>query len=133
MLEGMAWSGSGRITNVQVSTDDAKSWKNATLVRALEDRFAWMHWHFEWTVSEPGDYILACRATDEAGNQQPIDPNDQWNRQGMGVNGVQRIAVTVQEGIGGSQPDVPSQARVAVKGAESPIIPNIKNQTAKPR
>lgn len=133
MIEGMAWSGSGRIAGVQVSTDDARSWHNAALVPVSNDRFAWTQWRFPWTVTEPGDYVLACRATDEEGNVQPIDPNAAWNRQGMGVNGVQRVHVTVQEGIGGARPDVPSKARVAVDGAEEPTIPSVVNQLAKPK
>lgn len=126
-LEGMAWSGSGRIVGVQVSTDGAKTWKNAELVHSLNDRFAWTQWRFLWSVDEPGDYMLACRATDEAGNQQPIDPNARWNRQGMGVNGVQQIRVTVQDGIGTAAINVPSRARVAVAGAEAPPVSRISN------
>jgi DMSO/TMAO reductase YedYZ molybdopterin-dependent catalytic subunit len=129
-LEGMAWSGSGRIVSVQVSTDGARTWRNAELVHSLKDRFAWTQWRFPWSVDEPGDYMLACRATDEAGNQQPIDPNAQWNRQGMGVNGVQQIRVTVQAGIGGAAVNVPSRARVAVEGAEAPPIPSVSNSVA---
>ena len=129
-LQGMAWSGSGAIVGVQVSTDGARTWRNAELQRSLPDRFAWVQWRLPWSVDEPGDYVLACRATDEAGNQQPVDPNARWNRQGMGVNGVQRIHVTVQDGIGGAAINVPSKARVAVQGAEAPPIPRVSNSLA---
>ena len=44
---------------------------------------------------EPGDYELCVRATDAAGNTQPLDVADAWNQGGYGVNAVQRVAVRV--------------------------------------
>jgi sulfane dehydrogenase subunit SoxC len=42
----------------------------------------------------PGEHELACRATDAAGNVQPLEPP--WNYQGMGNNVVQRVVVVVR-------------------------------------
>ena len=53
------------------------------------------------TPCEPGTYVLCCRATDAAGNVQPVD--QPWNRQGMANNLVQRVPVVVRE-AGGSLP-----------------------------
>jgi hypothetical protein len=61
---------------------------------------------------------------------QPVNPEHRWNRQGMGVNGVQRVQVTVKEGIGGSQAQVPSPARVVVQGAEPVPVPQTVNTLA---
>jgi hypothetical protein len=44
--------------------------------------------------STPGEHELACRATDAAGNAQPLEAP--WNYQGMGNNVVQGIPVTVR-------------------------------------
>jgi hypothetical protein len=44
-------------------------------------------------VSEPGRYVLRCRATDSSGESQPDSP--EWNALGYGANGVQQMAVTV--------------------------------------
>jgi hypothetical protein len=44
-------------------------------------------------VSEPGRYVLRCRATDISGESQPDSP--EWNALGYGANGVQQMAVTV--------------------------------------
>jgi predicted pyridoxine 5'-phosphate oxidase superfamily flavin-nucleotide-binding protein len=71
----------------------------------------------------PGEYVLASRATDAAGNRQPLDPNAVWNRQGMGGNGVQRLNVTVQEGVGVAGLTVPSTVRMVIPGAEVPPTP----------
>ncbi|MGJ9420581.1 sulfite oxidase [Massilia sp. CMS3.1] len=128
VLEGMAWSGAGRIVRVEVSTDDARTWGDATLVPVSIDRYAWTQWRFPWQAKVPGEYMIACRATDEKGNKQPIDPNAAWNRQGMGVNGVQRVHVTVQPGIGAAQLNVPSRPRIAVAGAKAPPVPTVVNK-----
>lgn len=119
-LQGTAWSGSGRITRVEVSTDGASRWRDAELVRVSPDPYAWVQWRTEWQVEAPGDYVLACRATDEAGNIQPVDPNARWNRQGMGGNGVQKIPVTVRTGVGIAGSRVPSATQALVAGAEPP-------------
>ena len=47
------------------------------------------------TSEEPGDYELCVRATDAAGNAQPLDSTETWNQGGYGVNAVQRVAVRV--------------------------------------
>jgi DMSO/TMAO reductase YedYZ molybdopterin-dependent catalytic subunit len=90
-LRGMAWSGYGPITKVEVSTDDRRTWRPAVL-EAPVSPFAWTPWHFTWSAT-PGDYILSCRATDATGNIQPLRPL--WNVQGMAQNGVERWGVRV--------------------------------------
>lgn len=133
VLQGTAWTGAGagRIARVEVSTDGGGTWREAELTPS-EDPFAWTQWRADWNTDAPGDYVLACRAEDEEGNVQPLDPNEVWNRQGMGGNGVQRIPVTVQEGIGVAGTRVPSPTRVAVVGAEAPPPPQVDNPLAQP-
>jgi hypothetical protein len=112
---------------VEVSMDDGVHWREADLISVSQDRFAWTQWRVEWEASAPGDYVIACRARDEAGNVQPLDPNTVWNRQGMGGNGVQHIPVTVQNEVGVSATRVPSLTRVAVEGATTPRSQNLVN------
>ena len=92
VLEGKAWSGEGRIVRVEVSTDDRRTWRPATL-HAPVSQFAWTPWTFTWDVRRRGEYVISSRATDSAGNIQPLRPF--WNVQGMAQNGVERIGVTV--------------------------------------
>ena len=54
---------------------------------------AWRGWSYRWAPSGEGDCELACRATDAAGNVQPLQPG--WNLGGYANNAVQRVAVTV--------------------------------------
>ena len=112
---------------MEFSADGAKTWRDAELVKVSDDPYAWTQWRARWEVNAPGEYVLASRATDEAGNVQPLDPQQRWNRQGMGVNGVQRIAVTVQRGIGGAGVNAPSRERAAVPGAEVPPVVRVTN------
>ena len=67
-------------------------WHEATL-GPEGGSFAWRAWSFEWDATV-GDHELSCRATDAAGNTQPLDPP--WNFQGHGNNSVQHFSVTVR-------------------------------------
>jgi DMSO/TMAO reductase YedYZ molybdopterin-dependent catalytic subunit len=92
LLEGRAWSGAGSVAGVDVSTDAGATWA-PTAVDRPSGRWAWSRWSFEWQA-EPGEYELACRATDETGVTQPLAAD--WNVGGYANNGVQRVPVTVR-------------------------------------
>jgi DMSO/TMAO reductase YedYZ molybdopterin-dependent catalytic subunit len=92
-LEGRAWSGSGPVTRVQVSTDGGTSWDDAE-VESPATPWSWAAWRYLWEPEAPGRYELMCRARDAAGNEQPVDPP--WNLGGYANNAAQRIAVTVR-------------------------------------
>jgi len=89
-LRGRAWSGAGPITRVEIGIDGA--WSLSTLGPPV-GAFAWCSWSFDWEATV-GDHELSCRATDSAGNTQPLD--QPWNYQGMGNNQVQMVSVSVQ-------------------------------------
>jgi sulfane dehydrogenase subunit SoxC len=91
-LEGRAWSGWGAIERVEVSTDGGATWADAALDAATGE-FAWSAWRFDWDA-RPGEYELSCRATDAAGNTQPLAA--EWNYDGVCNNGVQRVRVVVR-------------------------------------
>jgi DMSO/TMAO reductase YedYZ molybdopterin-dependent catalytic subunit len=90
-LQGRAWSGHAPIERVEVSTDGAATWNDATLGAPISD-FAWRGWTYEWDATT-GEHELCCRATDAAGNSQPSDPT--WNLEGYCNNAVQRVTVIV--------------------------------------
>jgi DMSO/TMAO reductase YedYZ molybdopterin-dependent catalytic subunit len=92
-LSGRAWSGRAPVTRVEVSTDGGARWAEAELAPADPVHpFAWRAWSCTW-AAEPGSTELLVRATDEAGGTQPVE--QEWNRQGMANNLVQRVPVTV--------------------------------------
>jgi sulfane dehydrogenase subunit SoxC len=90
-LAGRAWSGQGQIERVDVSTDDGATF-NATVLDPPLGPNAWRGWSFEWDAP-PGEHVISSRATDAAGNTQPLEPP--WNLKGYANNAVERIHVLV--------------------------------------
>ena len=94
LVEGRAWSGFGPIERVEFSSDGGRTWEEAQLGEPV-GRYAWVGWSYEWDATEPGEYELCVRATDAAGNKQPMDNEEAWNLGGYGVTAVQRVPVVV--------------------------------------
>jgi DMSO/TMAO reductase YedYZ molybdopterin-dependent catalytic subunit len=92
-LTGRAWSGWGHISRVEVSVDAGGSWSDAELGQKPAASSSWRSWSFGWNA-EPGEHELLVRATDDAGNVQPLDPP--WNYGGFMNNTPQRVPVTVR-------------------------------------
>ncbi|SEN75184.1 sulfite oxidase [Lihuaxuella thermophila] len=93
LIKGIAWTGEGRISEVEVSTDNGVSWEPATLLGDSRHPYAWVFWSYEWEAKQKGEYVILARARDSAGRVQPMQP--EWNRKGYGYNGVSRIRVKV--------------------------------------
>jgi hypothetical protein len=89
-LQGRAWSGQAPVERVEVGVDG--DWADARLDAPAGD-FAWRGWTYDWDA-KPGDHELTCRATDAAGNVQPVE--QPWNRQGVGNNLVQKVIVSAR-------------------------------------
>jgi DMSO/TMAO reductase YedYZ molybdopterin-dependent catalytic subunit len=92
-LQGRAWSGLGPIDRVEVTTDEGRTWADATLGPLPSSPYAWRSWRFAWPA-DPGDYTLGSRATDATGATQPDAP--EWNRGGFQNNAVHHVPVTVR-------------------------------------
>jgi DMSO/TMAO reductase YedYZ molybdopterin-dependent catalytic subunit len=88
-LRGRAWSGMATVARVEVGVDG--DWHAAQLDPPAGE-YAWRGWRHTWAAT-PGEYRLSCRATDAAGNSQPLE--QPWNYLGMGNNLVQDVEVTV--------------------------------------
>jgi DMSO/TMAO reductase YedYZ molybdopterin-dependent catalytic subunit len=91
-LSGRAWAGRNEVIRVEVSTDGGETWDDAKLERPVGPH-AWLAWRFEWEAV-PGRHTLVARATDSAGNTQPLE--QPWNAHGMGNNIAQRVEVLVE-------------------------------------
>ena len=68
-ISGLAWSGYGKITKVEVSTDGGKSWAAAALQEPVLSK-ALTRFRIPWHWSG-GPAVLQSRATDETGYVQP--------------------------------------------------------------
>ncbi len=91
-LRGRAWSGFGQVNRVEVSTDGGSSWSDARL-GPQPSSWAWRSWEWPWEPREAGVHELCCRATDSAGNSQPLEAR--WNLGGYANTEVQRVPVVV--------------------------------------
>jgi len=68
-VQGIAWSGRGRITGAEVSTDDGRSWTQAVLQEpVLSKAHARFRHLFNW---DGKDTVIMSRAIDESGYVQP--------------------------------------------------------------
>lgn len=87
-MRGVAWSGSGKIRDVQASSDGGKTWRSAS-VESSASQYDWAFWQAEVEITQRGPIELVSKATDAGGNTQPAlrDPrrvdaygNNVWNR-----------------------------------------------------
>ena len=68
-VKGIAYGGDRGISRVEVSFDDAESWREAAIYYS-GGKLAWSLWKTDWIPNEPGDYSLVVRATDGEGKVQ---------------------------------------------------------------
>ena len=68
-IKGLAWTGRGRITRVEVSTDSGDSWQDAELQEPVLSKSTVRFRHlWDWDGDET---VILSRATDETGYVQP--------------------------------------------------------------
>jgi DMSO/TMAO reductase YedYZ molybdopterin-dependent catalytic subunit len=91
-IAGSAWSGDGAIARVELSLDGGASWSDAQLGLPLSPH-ASAPWQAEVPVDDVGAVEILARATDAAGNRQPLEAP--WNRLGYGNNAVHAVRLTV--------------------------------------
>jgi DMSO/TMAO reductase YedYZ molybdopterin-dependent catalytic subunit len=85
-VRGKAWSGTGPVTNIDVSLAGEGEWYPAEL-EPPRGPYHWQDWSFDWRSATVGRHSLRARATDAAGNIQPEVPP--WNRLGYGNNAIE--------------------------------------------
>ena len=88
---GVAWAGDRRISRVEVSLDEGRSWRPAQLERELGP-FSWRRWQIPLRV-EPGTHPLTVRAYDGAGGVQDAERRPPHP---SGASGYHRIVVAAR-------------------------------------
>jgi sulfane dehydrogenase subunit SoxC len=68
-VQGLAWSGRGRVTRVEVSVDGGRTWQDADLLGTPTDKHT-VRFQYMWNRGAE-DATLLSRATDENGMVQP--------------------------------------------------------------
>ncbi len=94
-LRGVAFSGYGRISRVEISSDDGKTWSNTKLGEDYGP-YSFRMWEVAWTAPNTGRYSLAVRATDDKNNTQTDEPT--WNPGGYLWNRIEKQEIVVGEG-----------------------------------
>jgi DMSO/TMAO reductase YedYZ molybdopterin-dependent catalytic subunit len=92
-VRGFAWSGAGRVTRVEVSTDGGAKWFEAAFDPGDHPDANPYGWR-RWSLRVPGAFgkrLLLARATDETGATQPLKP--EINAAGYGNNAVHLVTV----------------------------------------
>jgi DMSO/TMAO reductase YedYZ molybdopterin-dependent catalytic subunit len=90
-IYGRAWTGNGvPVTRVEFGVDGV--WQDAELA-PIAGRYAWRGWQATWDATV-GEHEIACRATDDNGETQPLE--ERWDRSGFGNNMVHKVRVTVR-------------------------------------
>jgi sulfite dehydrogenase (cytochrome) subunit A len=89
-LRGIAFDSGKGIKDVAVSTDNGATWTPAKLGRDL-GKYSFREWTLPVKLA-PGIYDLRVRATNNAGDTQPMEPR--WNPAGYLRNVVEAVRVT---------------------------------------
>ncbi len=92
-VQGYAWAGASGVKLVEVSIDRGATWKPAGFPGDATP-FAWRVWATEFEVKTPKKITVMARATDGAGNVQPLEA--MINTGGYGNNSIHRVSVDVR-------------------------------------
>lgn len=100
-MVGVAFTSTPGVAKVEISTDDGKTWLDATLTRAPAPftNFVWTRWGFDWMLPSSGKFTLLARVTDNVGKGQGDAASSLLS--GVfpdGADGIQTIVVQVKVG-----------------------------------
>ena len=92
-VRGAAWAGPAGLRLVEISVDGGRTWSPAGFMGDSEP-MSWRLWATEIDVKPPARVTLMARATDQAGNVQPAEP--EINAGGYGNNAIHKVTVDVR-------------------------------------
>ena len=92
-VQGVAWSNASPVAKVEISADGGKTWSHADLP-GKPTKYGFRKFAYTWSAAE-GQYTLMSRATNEAGQSQPLEP--EWNPNGYLYNAAQPRAITISK------------------------------------
>jgi sulfite oxidase len=92
-IRGKAWSNTSPVAKVDVSTDGGQTWIAAKLA-GPQTKYGWRSWECPWKAAL-GEYTLIARATNAAGQAQPL--SEEWNPSGYLWNVAQPFKVVISD------------------------------------
>jgi len=91
-VQGVAWTGAGHVTKLEVAFGAQGPWRPAELEGETTEG-SWRTWSIQWSPERAGVYSIRARATDSHGETQPdVTP---WNKSGYLWNGIDRVTCEV--------------------------------------
>ena len=92
-IEGVAWTGEGKVVIVEVSIDDGQTWEKPGLSARMLPMPGGSG-SLSGNPRQAGACTILARATDDHGQTQPM--TSPWNPGGFLWNGVDRVQVEVK-------------------------------------
>jgi sulfite oxidase len=69
-VTGVAWTGTGMVSQIEISSDEGRTWQQARFASDAQPG-AWRLWEADISIQSPGEHRLRARATDTEGHTQP--------------------------------------------------------------
>jgi DMSO/TMAO reductase YedYZ molybdopterin-dependent catalytic subunit len=91
LVQGVAWSNASPVMKVELSVDGGKTWVS-TKLSGRPTKYGFRRWTYSWKAEE-GEHTLMSRATNAAGQTQPMAP--EWNPNGYLYNAAQPRPIAV--------------------------------------
>jgi sulfite dehydrogenase len=95
VVKGIAFDGGKGIKSVAFSSDGGANWREAQLGQDLGN-YSFREWNIALTPAQPGPLVLQVKATNQAGQTQPLEVA--WNPSGYMRNVIESVNVTVVKG-----------------------------------
>jgi DMSO/TMAO reductase YedYZ molybdopterin-dependent catalytic subunit len=92
-MEGFAWAGERKVAKVELRFAGGGVWQPAVLGEEPA-AMLWTPWSYDWNVPRAGQHSIEVRATDDAGNSQPL-VRDPERKDEYELNSPHRISVKV--------------------------------------
>ena len=87
-IRGIAWTGRGHVSKVEVLIDRDGHWREANLIGNPEPG-QWRQWTLKWEPAHRGRHAIQSRATDSNGQVQP--ETTPWNKSGYLWNSIDSV------------------------------------------
>jgi DMSO/TMAO reductase YedYZ molybdopterin-dependent catalytic subunit len=92
-ITGIAWSGEGWISKLELSFDKGRNWVEAKIKPPKSD-FGTTRWEYDWSPHQKGKFTITVRAYDSNGEMQPL--KSRWNKGGYGNNVAHTIRISIK-------------------------------------